>query len=44
MQLVEQYQCEGEDVDVPEIREAYHGCFERMKKNLQMEGGAPVET
>lgn len=44
MQLVEQYQCEGVDVDVPEIREAYRGCFERMKKNLQMEGGAPVET
>jgi hypothetical protein len=29
---------------VPEIREAYRGCFERMVRNLQMEGGAPVEA
>jgi hypothetical protein len=31
-------------VKVPEIREAYRGCFERMVRNLQMEGGAQVEA
>jgi 3,5-epimerase/4-reductase len=44
MALVEQYQCEGVDVNVPEIREAYRGCFERMVKNMQMAGGAPAEA
>ena len=44
MGVVEKYQCEGVDVNVQEIREAYRGCFERMVKNLQMEGGAPVEA
>ena len=44
MELVERYQCEGVEENVPEIREAYRGCFERMVKNMQMEGGAPVEA
>jgi len=44
MGVVERYQCEGVEVKVPEIREAYRGCFERMVRNLQMDGGAPVET
>lgn len=44
MEVVERYQCEGVDVHVPEIREAYRGCFERMARNLQMEGGAPVDA
>jgi 3,5-epimerase/4-reductase len=44
MALVEQYQCGGVDVHVPEIREAYRGCFERMVKNLQMAGGAPADA
>ncbi|KAM0709100.1 hypothetical protein Q7P35_003136 [Cladosporium inversicolor] len=44
MGVVERYQCEGVNVHVPEIREAYQGCFDRMVKNLQMEGGAPLEA
>jgi 3,5-epimerase/4-reductase len=44
MGLVERYQCEGVDINVPEIREAYRGCFERMVKNMQMAGGAPAEA
>jgi len=44
MALVERYQCEGVAVHVPEIREAYRGCFERMMRNKQMEEGAPVEA
>ena len=41
---VERYQGEGVRVKVPEIREAYRGCFERTARNLQVEGGAPVEA
>jgi hypothetical protein len=41
---VERYQGEGVQVKVPEIREAYRGCFERMVKGLQMGGGALVEA
>lgn len=44
MGLVERYRCEGVDVYVPEIREAYRVCFERMAKKLQMDGGAQVEA
>ena len=43
MRVVERYQGEGVEVKVPEIREAYRGCFERMVKKLQVDGGAPVE-
>jgi hypothetical protein len=46
MGVVERYQGAGGRVKVPEIREAYRGCFERMVRNLQVEGGAaaPVEA
>lgn len=40
--LVERYRCEGVDVEVPEIHEAYRRCFGRMVRNLQVQGGAQV--
>lgn len=42
LELVERYRCEGFDVEVPEIHEAYEQCFGRMVRNLQMQGAAPV--
>jgi len=43
MSKVKQYQSEGCDVAVPEIREAYRGCFERMKMGMQQMGGAQAQ-
>lgn len=42
MAKVKQYQTEGEDIEVPEIREAYRRCFERMKMGMQQKGGADM--
>lgn len=42
MAKVKQYQGEGYDVEVPEIHEAYRGCFGRMKASMQLKGGAAV--
>lgn len=42
MEKVEQYQSEGLDVEVPEIREAYRRCFEELKMSgvAQTKAGA----
>lgn len=40
MAKVKQYQGEGCDVEVPEIKEAYRRCFERMRDGMQQNGGA----
>ncbi|KAK5172141.1 uncharacterized protein LTR77_003779 [Saxophila tyrrhenica] len=40
--LVEKYRKEGSQVEVPEIREAYRGCFGRMKEEMQSKAGAGV--
>ena len=42
IRLVEQYREKGYDMEVPEIHEAYRGCFERMKVGMQQKPGAHV--
>ena len=42
MGKVKEYQGEGYEVEVPEIREAYRMCFERMRDGTQQKGGAQV--
>ena len=39
---VKQYVGEGYELELPEIHEAYQGCFERMKANMQQGPGAQM--
>ena len=42
MRKVKEYVGQGYEVEVPEIREGYRRCFERMRVGMQQKGGAPV--